>query len=54
MGRRPWHSDRDPGIEMRIAPSQPTKNIIASIQSMELKYSITPNLDFLKKLDFCK
>jgi hypothetical protein len=43
---------------MRIAPSQPTidfyENIIASNQSLELKYSITPNLDILKKLDVCK
>jgi hypothetical protein len=38
---------------MRIAPSQPTKDfyaqmkkIVATIQSLKLKYSVTPNLDF--------
>jgi hypothetical protein len=47
-----WHFDTDPGNEMCIAPSQPTKDynaqmkkIIATIQTLKLKYSLTPNLD---------
>jgi hypothetical protein len=53
-----WDSDTDLGIEMRIAPCQPTKDFyaqmknFASIQSLELKHSITPNLEIYKKLDF--
>jgi hypothetical protein len=42
-------------------PSQPTKEFyaqmkkfVATIQSLNLKYSVTPNLDIWKKLDFCK
>jgi hypothetical protein len=53
------HSNRDPGIEMSIVLSQSNRdfyfqkeNIIASIQNLELIYSIPPNLDILKKLDF--
>jgi hypothetical protein len=30
------------------------KNTIASIQKLELKYSIAPNIDIWRKLDFCK
>jgi hypothetical protein len=48
------HSNRALGIVMRIAPCQPTKDFYASIQKFKLKYSITPNLDIWRILDFCK
>jgi hypothetical protein len=56
-----WHFDTDPRNEMIIVPSQPTKDfhaqmkkIFATIQSLQLKYSITQNLDIWKKLDLSK
>ena len=48
------HSNKALEIVMRIAPCQPIKDFYASIQEFKLKYSITPNLHILRKLDFCK